>query len=943
MDLRSLSGSRRRLQRWLAVLTVVGAIVIAWGCFWWLSQKRAEIRYLPRYNVGEWILYPVPPQPRAQWSTMRRADFSRSFVLSEDPGPALLQLRAFTDCQVYVNGATVELPQHTDADWKKSREREIGSYLRLGKNEIRVTVTNADGPPALWLTVSLRDRILATDREWDVSLDGAVLRAAMPSSQPLELRQGNPVYGGEGTVEALRGRWRTLALFAVLATLLVPGCYLLLRRFKPAQSWFKTGAAVRLGVVVCALLWCLLLWNNLQTLLFPIGFDADQHMLYVRYIVQHKALPLADEGWESHQPPLYYLVSAGALGLLGLSTDDTATVAVLRVFAFLAMMTQIALVAASLRIIFPNKPVAQVTGVVLTAFLPMHFYIAHYVSNDLLAGVLGSGAIYCCLRVLVDWRASLVRLFFLGLLLGAAMLTKLTALVIPPVVLGVLVGQLLVHRRFQPALWLRRVAVPLLVCLGVSGWHFARVWHHFGTPLVGSYDAASGFRWWQTPCYSTALFYARFGRSIGEPFFSGYNGLADGLYSTLWGDGLWGGVGELASRTPWNYDLMTAGYALALLPTLGFAIGILLALVQLFRRPQAEWFLLGGIAFAMVAAQVYHFLRLPYACHIKAFYALPALVPFCAYAAWGFDFIAKRGKLLGLGLGVLLATWALTSYASFWVLNTSSTTEAWVGLMLAAKKHYAAAIDRFNAALRSDETNDIARVNLGQLLLALGRPRDAQEQFERGLAYYPESPQEHQGLATALAAQGQIAQAIEHVKRALDDAPDFRDQGLLGRLLLQDKRPRLAVEAFRRSLGNMLGDPLLHQGLGDALMVLDDWREAIEQYRLASNLQPQSVDMLNRLARTLATCVHASARDGPEAVRLAGQAAALTRYQDAIVLDTLAAAYAEAGQYREAQQTQVRAIQLVGADGNPEFAKAMQQREQLYRSGKPYREALKLQ
>ena len=63
---------------------------------------------------------------------------------------------------------------------------------------------------------------------------------------------------------------------------------------------------------------------------------------------------------------------------------------------------------------------------------------------------------------------------------------------------------------------------------------------------------------------------------------------------------------------------------------------------------------------------------------------------------------------------------------------------------------------------------------------------------------------------------------------------------------------------------------ILHKGLGDALMVLDDPGEAIEQYRLALKFHPQSVDMLNRLARTLATSVNASARDGPEAVRLAG-------------------------------------------------------------------------
>ncbi len=75
MDLRSLSGSRRRRQRGLTVLAVVGAIAVASACFWWLAQKRSDIRYLPQHDAGEWILYPAPPQPRAQWQIKRRPSF----------------------------------------------------------------------------------------------------------------------------------------------------------------------------------------------------------------------------------------------------------------------------------------------------------------------------------------------------------------------------------------------------------------------------------------------------------------------------------------------------------------------------------------------------------------------------------------------------------------------------------------------------------------------------------------------------------------------------------------------------------------------------------------------------------------------------------------------------------------------------------------------------
>jgi tetratricopeptide (TPR) repeat protein len=921
---------------------LVGAAAGMFVWLLWLAEKRPDIRYLPQPSTGEWIVYPVPPQPLAQSVIERRAVFSRSFSLPASAGPALLHVRAETSCDLSINGTPIELASNGTANWKESQARDIGAYLHPGPNELTVTVTNADGPPALWLAITAPGWSLSTDGEWLSSLDGAVKRAAVPAREPLTIRPGNPLYSGERTVDELRRRWPTLAGFALFASVLAAGVYILRRSSTLPGSWLTGGAAVQVMVACAVLLWFALLWNNLQSLLFPIGFDAEHHLIYVQYIMQNKALPLADQGWETHQPPLYYVISAAALGLLGLATADTEAVMVLRVLSALAVLVQVGLVAASLRIVFPGRPGRQLIGVVLAAFLPVHFYMAHYLSNDLLAELFATASIYLSLSVLCRRRDSLVRLVLLGLCLGAAALTKVTALVVVPVVLGVLGGQLLARRQTGPAAWLRRLGVPALVCLTVSGWHFFRVWRHFGTPLVGSYDPASGFRWWQTPGYSTASFYFRFGQSLIEPYFSGYHGLLDGLYSTLWGDGLWGGVGDMPSRTPWNYDLMRAGYALALVPTAGLIVGAALGLVQLVRRPAAKWFLLGGLAFAMSAAQAYHYLRLPYACHIKAFYALPALVPFCAYGAWGLDFLMTRWKPIRFLVVVLLATWAMTSFASFWVFSSSSATQAWMGAMLASKQRYGAAVEYFNAALQIDQTNDVARTSLGQLLLLrLGRAREAQEQFERGLQYHPGSTGEQHGLAMALAAQGQIAPAIKHVQNALADAPDFRDQGLLGRLLMQQERPALAADAFRHSLGNMLGDSILHQGLGDALLLLGDVPGAVAQYRLAVTLQPRSAESLNRLARVLATSDDSAWRDGAEAVRLAEQATELSRFEDLRVLDTLAAAYAEAGRFREAEQFEERAIQLVEPGTNADFTKALKERRLLYHSGKPYREKQK--
>jgi hypothetical protein len=94
------------------------------------------------------------------------------------------------------------------------------------------------------------------------------------------------------------------------------------------------------------------------------------------------------------------------------------------------------------------------------------------------------------------------------------------------------------------------------VFVATCGWHYLRIWREFGTPLVGNWEAASGFSWWQDPGFHTFGDYARFGRSLGAPLFSGFWSISDGIYSTLWGDALAGGVSNQAFRPPWNHDLM---------------------------------------------------------------------------------------------------------------------------------------------------------------------------------------------------------------------------------------------------------------------------------------------------------------------------------------------------------------------------------------------------
>ena len=96
--------------------------------------------------------------------------------------------------------------------------------------------------------------------------------------------------------------------------------------------------------------------------------------------------------------------------------------------------------------------------------------------------------------------------------------------------------------------------------------------------------------------------------------------------------------------------------------------------------------------------------------------------------------------------------------------------------------------------------------------------------------------------------------------------------------------------------------------------------------------------MLTQLAWLLATSADASLRSGAEAQELAQEAVQLTGGRDPMVLRTLAAAYAEAGEFAAAQRTVARALALVSDTGHQAEAAALRKDIVSYRHGSPLRE-----
>jgi spermidine synthase len=102
-------------------------------------------------------------------------------------------------------------------------------------------------------------------------------------------------------------------------------------------------------------------------------------------------------------------------------------------------------------------------------------------------------------------------------------------------------------------------------------------------------------------------------------------------------------------------------------------------------------------------------------------------------------------------------------------------------------------------------------------------------------------------------------------------------------------------------------------------------------------LKPDWPEVLNNLAWSKAAYENESFHNPDEAVRLAQRACELTDYKSPPILDTLATAYAAAGNFSEAVKTAEKALKLAQSTKQPQFADEIKKHLELYKRGQPYR------
>ena len=239
-------------------------------------------------------------------------------------------------------------------------------------------------------------------------------------------------------------------------------------------------------------------------------------------------------------------------------------------------------------------------------------------------------------------------------------------------------------------------------------------------------------------------------------------------------------------------------------------------------------------------------------------------------------------------------------------------------------------------ALQLNPSDPETHCNLGLTRLRQGRLEEARTAYVEALRLNPDIVSAHHNLAEILIQQGRLDDGRAHLAEVVRLNPnDANAHYTLAIALLQLGRFEEAKEQYSRAFWLVPNPIVLHKNLGDILRQFGRIDEALAQYSEIVRLDPNNVDAENCRAMLWATYPESKYRDGRRAVASATRACELTGWKNAGVLDTLAAASAEAGDFASAVKWQTRAIELLPG---PKRDDNLRSRLDLYEHQQPYRE-----
>lgn len=257
------------------------------------------------------------------------------------------------------------------------------------------------------------------------------------------------------------------------------------------------------------------------------------------------------------------------------------------------------------------------------------------------------------------------------------------------------------------------------------------------------------------------------------------------------------------------------------------------------------------------------------------------------------------------------------------------------GIFHAAAGNIEAALADFAQAIEIDPRDEVSYVNRAAIHMS-------QSEFDRAIADYgaavrlnPAKAVNYQQRASAHQRSGNLSEALADYNKALELDPKHVPS-LMGRgfALYEQGQHAQAVDDYSAAIALAPNSATAYNNRGFNRQLLGDAKNALADFERALHLMPDYALCLQNKAWLLATSPDGSLRNGVVAVRAALRACELNQYKDLNDLRTLAASYAEAGQFELAIGWQEKVVDQA-PDGEKAEARTVLE---LYRNKQPYRD-----
>ena len=243
------------------------------------------------------------------------------------------------------------------------------------------------------------------------------------------------------------------------------------------------------------------------------------------------------------------------------------------------------------------------------------------------------------------------------------------------------------------------------------------------------------------------------------------------------------------------------------------------------------------------------------------------------------------------------------------------------------------AIADYNRAIKLDPKYALAYLNRGLAKTGKDDWDGAILDYNRAIELDPKYALAYFNRGNAKSEKGDLDGGITDLNRAVElnpnDAHSYNNRGL-AKLLKHDLDG--AIADFNRTIELDQKDEQPYRNRGDARTAKGDIKGAIADYNRVIVINPKDADAYNGIAWPLATASESSMRNGAKAVAYARKACELSEWKNVNSIDTLAAAYAESGDFDQAVKWESKYLESKPSD------KGAQSRLALYQKHQPYHE-----